>query len=49
MLSYDHSDDPENPWGEGLSVSDAAEIWKGSGLDEDYMFGYSEDELRQYL
>lgn len=35
----DDSDD------EGLSVYDAAEIWASNGKDEDYMFGYSEDEL----
>jgi hypothetical protein len=29
-----------------LSVWDAADIWLSNGGDEDYMFGYSEDELR---
>lgn len=30
---------------ERLSVWDAAEIWRSHGKDEDYMFGYTEDEL----
>jgi hypothetical protein len=45
MLGEDHSADPDDPWGESLSVSDAADIWMSSGQDEDYTFGYSEDEL----
>jgi hypothetical protein len=32
---------------ESLSVYDAADIWLSKGQDEDYMFGYSEDELRR--
>lgn len=35
--------------GEPLSVYDAAEIWASNGRDEDYMFGYSEDELEAAL
>lgn len=35
--------------GESLSVYDAAEIWRSNGMDEDYTFGYSEDELRDAL
>ena len=31
---------------ERLSADDAALIWAANGMDEDYMFGYSEDELR---
>lgn len=38
-----------NRGGESLSVYDAADIWMSSGMDEDYMFGYSEDELRNAL
>lgn len=34
---------------ERLSVSEAAEIWASHGKDEDYMFGYSEDELEDAL
>ncbi len=30
---------------ERLSVSDAADIWRSSGMDEDYMFGYTAEEL----
>ena len=35
--------------GEGLSVYDAADIWASNGKDEDYMFGYSEEELEAAL
>ncbi len=35
--------------GERLSVYDAADIWMSNGFDEDYMFGYTEDELRDAL
>ncbi len=41
MIGDDHRD------GESLSVWDAADIWLSNGMDEDYMFGYSEDELRR--
>lgn len=34
---------------EGLSVYDAAEIWASNGKDEDYTFGYSEEELEGAL
>jgi hypothetical protein len=34
---------------ERLSVYDAANIWLSNGMDEDYTFGYSEDELRRAL
>lgn len=34
---------------ERLSVSDAALIWASNGKDEDYMFGYSEEELEDAL
>ena len=33
--------------GKSLSVWDAAEIWMSNVMDEDYMFGYSENELRR--
>jgi hypothetical protein len=32
-----------------LSVWDAAEIWMSNGMDADYMFGYSESELRRAI
>ena len=35
--------------GERLSVWDAAEIWASNGKDEDYTFGYSEEELEDAL
>lgn len=34
---------------ESLSVYDAALIWASNGKDEDYMFGYSEEELEDAL
>jgi chromosome segregation ATPase len=40
-------DDPDEDTGERLSVWDAALIWSSNGRDEDYMFGYTEDELRR--
>lgn len=33
----------------GLNAWDAAEIWLSNGKDEDYMFGYSEEELLNAL
>ena len=41
------ADDDDGDSGETLSVSDAADIWLSKGRDEDYMFGYTEDELRR--
>lgn len=32
-----------------ISVYDAADIWASNGKDEDYMFGYSKDELNDAL
>ena len=40
---HDGADSPD----ESLSVWDAADIWLSKGMDEDYTFGYSEDELRR--
>ena len=34
---------------DALSPYDAALIWKSNGCDEDYMFGYTEEELREAL
>ena len=42
--AYDHDDDSEV-----LDVYEAADIWRCSGEDEDYMFGFTEDELRRTL
>ena len=44
MIGEDHDD--EGRGSEKLSASDAADIWRSNGMDEDYMFGYSEFELR---
>lgn len=32
-----------------MSVYDAAAIWMSNGMDDEYTFGYSEDELRDAL
>ena len=45
---YDDYDD-EDDYGERMSVEDAALAWLSHGMDEDYTFGYSEDELRDAL
>lgn len=42
-IDEDDSDD------EPLSVYDAALIWMSNGKDEDYMFGYTEEELEAAL
>lgn len=34
---------------ESLSVSEAAVIWASNGKDEDYTFGYTEEELNDAL
>lgn len=44
MIGEDHDGDDNT---ESLSVSDAADIWLSNGMDEDYTFGYDEDELRR--
>ena len=41
--------DTEDSDEEGLSVYEAAEIWASKGKDEDYMFGYTEEELEAAL
>lgn len=45
-LDDDDDNDDEN---ESISVYDAALIWVSHGKDEDYMFGYSEEELEDAL
>ncbi len=42
-------DDDEEDEGERLSVYDAALIWMSNGKDEDYTFGYSEEDLEDAL
>lgn len=49
ISQYDPNEDEDEDDGEGeaLSVYDAADIYGSKGQDEDYTFGYSEDELRR--
>lgn len=48
--SYDDDwDDEDDSDDESLSVYDAALIWMSNGKDEDYMFGYTEEELEAAL
>ena len=42
---YDDYEDDD----EAISVYDAALIWASNGKDEDYTFGYSEEELEDAL
>ena len=42
-------DDEDYDDGETLSVWDAADIWASNGKDEDYTFGYTEEELERAL
>lgn len=51
-IGEDHFDDGEllssqEDSGDSYSVHDAADAWLSNGMDEDYMFGYSEAELRR--
>jgi len=46
-VSYDEDDEPAG--GDRLSVDDAAQIWLSHGKDEDYTFGYSEEDLEDAL
>lgn len=46
MIGEDHSEDGML-LSERLSLWDAKDIWLSNGMDEDYRFGYSEDELRR--
>lgn len=41
--------DDEEDDSERLSVFDAALIWASNGKDEDYTFGYTEEELEDAL
>lgn len=44
----DDEDDDEHD-SKTLDVYDAALIWQSNGMDEDYMFVYTEEELRNAL
>ena len=46
-IIYDDDDDDDDS--ERLSVDDAALIWLSNGKDEDYTFGYTEEELEAAL
>mgnify|MGYP006971286214 CR=1 FL=1 len=46
IADYDDDDDDDS---ESLSVYDAALIWASNGKDEDYTFGYTEEELEDAL
>ena len=46
MMEEDNYDEDDE---ESISVYEAAEIWASRGMDEDYMFGYTEEELRNAL
>ena len=48
-FTYHDDDYDDDGSGERLSVYDAALIWRSKGKDEDYMFGYTEDELEDAL
>ena len=48
VIRFGEPDDDDDD-GESLSVDDAALIWASNGKDEDYTFGYSEDELERAL
>ncbi len=49
-ISYDSDcDDDDDNSNESLGVYDAALIWASNGKDEDYMFGYTEEELENAL
>lgn len=45
----DDDEDEDEDEGESISVYDAALIWMSNGKDEDYTFGYDEDELERAL
>ncbi len=44
MIGEDHDD---GAVAQSLDVFQAADIWMSNGKDEDYTFGYSEDELER--
>ena len=46
---YDIDEDDYYDDEERISVYEAAQIWASHGKDEDYMFGYTEEELENAL
>ena len=50
ICNYCSGENEDNEYDEEtLSVFETADIWFSNGKDEDYMFGYSEDELEDTL
>jgi chromosome segregation ATPase len=47
LQGADDDEDSDGHPDERLSVEDAADIWRSSGMDEDRMFGYTEEELER--
>ena len=45
----DESDEDDEGETEYINIYDAAQIWASHGKDEDYTFGYSEQELENAL
>lgn len=45
----DEDDEHTDEYGEYIGVYDAALAWASRGKDEDYMFGYTEEELEEAL
>lgn len=43
----DDDEESEEDDGEALDVYEAADIWMSNGMDEDYTFGYTEEELQR--
>jgi len=43
------NDDYDDDDSEALDVDDAAQIWRSYGRDEDYMFGFTQEELENAL
>lgn len=46
---YEREENQSDDDSEERSVYEAAEIWASNGKDDDYMFGYSEEELEDAL
>lgn len=49
QVDMEEDDDDEDEENQRLSVRAAADIWLSNGMDEDYTFGYTEEELRRAL
>lgn len=50
ICNYCSDEDEYNEYDEeSLSVFEAADIWFSNGKDEEFMFGFTEDELEEAL